>query len=116
MSSSRSTSLQNDKYMQTEGSDDMSVSARKLASTLWETKLKDLEEMGWKERVSKLGSAALQFSHPFNTPVSEVGAKFSFLRENWFLFGHFLGKACSFKFCILCVCVSRNFTFTYFVS
>ncbi|XP_049411847.1 uncharacterized protein LOC125874854 [Solanum stenotomum] len=67
MSSSRSTSLHNDKYMQTEGSDDLSVSARKLASTLWETKLKDLEEMGWKERVSKLGSAALQF----HDPVSE---------------------------------------------
>lgn len=67
MSSSRSTSL----HMQTEGSDDLSVSARKLASTLWETKLKDLEEMGWKERVSKLGSAALQFSHPSHTPVSE---------------------------------------------
>ncbi|KAK6787977.1 hypothetical protein RDI58_016502 [Solanum bulbocastanum] len=67
MSSSRSTSLHNDKYMQTEGSDDLSVSARKLASTLWETKLKDLEEMGWKERVSKLGSAALQF----HAPVSE---------------------------------------------
>ncbi|KAK4719784.1 hypothetical protein R3W88_018122 [Solanum pinnatisectum] len=67
MSSSRSTSLHNDKYMQTEGSDDLSVSARKLASTLWETKLKDLEEMGWKERVSKLGSAALQF----HVPVSE---------------------------------------------
>lgn len=71
MSSSRSTSLHNDKYMQTEGSDDLSVSARKLASTLWETKLKDLEEMGWKERVSKLGSAALQFHHP----VSEVGLR-----------------------------------------
>ncbi|KAL3335912.1 hypothetical protein AABB24_031903 [Solanum stoloniferum] len=67
MSSTRSTSLHNDKYMQTEGSDDLSVSARKLASTLWETKLKDLEEMGWKERVSKLGSAALQF----HAPVSE---------------------------------------------
>ncbi|WMV35720.1 hypothetical protein MTR67_029105 [Solanum verrucosum] len=64
MSSSRSTSLHNDKYMQTEGSDDLSVSARTLASTLWETKLKDLEEMGWKERVSKLGSAALQFHDP----------------------------------------------------
>ncbi|KAF3665305.1 putative leucine-rich repeat-containing protein 48-like [Capsicum annuum] len=76
-SSSRSTFVQNDKYMQTdEGSDDFSVSARKLAATLWETKLKDLEEksqveMGWKERVSKLGSAPLQFSHPFNAPVSE---------------------------------------------
>ncbi|XP_004241331.1 uncharacterized protein At5g41620 [Solanum lycopersicum] len=76
MSSSRSTSLHNDKYMQTEGSDDLSVSARKLASTLWETKLKDLEEMGWKERVSKLGSAALQFHHPVSERMerSKVGS------------------------------------------
>ncbi|TMW96704.1 hypothetical protein EJD97_006954 [Solanum chilense] len=75
MSSSRSNSLHNDKYMQTEGSDDLSVSARKLASTLWETKLKDLEEMGWKERVSKLGSAALQFHDPVSERMerSKVG-------------------------------------------
>ncbi|XP_015079594.1 paramyosin-like [Solanum pennellii] len=76
MSSSRSTYLHNDKYMQTEGSDDLSVSARKLASTLWETKLKDLEEMGWKERVSKLGSAALQIHDPVSERMerSKVGS------------------------------------------
>ncbi|XP_060173351.1 uncharacterized protein At5g41620-like [Lycium barbarum] len=89
MSSSRSPSLQSDdnysyQFIQTKGFDkvkDMSVSARKMAATLWETNgvLKDLKErseveIGRKERVlksSKLGSVALEFSDPFHGPVSE---------------------------------------------
>ncbi|KAJ8563455.1 hypothetical protein K7X08_031907 [Anisodus acutangulus] len=92
MSSSRSPSLQSVnyscQYMQTKGSDKVknsSVSARKMAATLWETngvsttKVKDLKEMSEvemdrKERVSKsskLGSVALQFSDPFHGSVSE---------------------------------------------
>lgn len=102
--SSKSPSMENDKafkYLAAKGGEkakELSVSARKLAATLWEidglpsprVKRDNLEdkksEVGIvrKERVlesSKLGSTALVLSDLFHSPVSEVGLHLS--GHNW---------------------------------